>query len=219
MTPDYEKAATKAAETLIKHNVCTAPVDPLPILKRTPGVLVMSFEEMSKKTNIDRKDIIDMVGCENQDAITTVYLDGERIRYVVAYNRLLSSRIIERALARELAHILLGHDGTRPESVRQEEAKCFAHHLLCPRPLIHAIHASGIRLTTEVVGNITGFGDHCLSCMRKHPPIHVSVELNRAVRDQFMPYILNFFDFQRNAMHTDGSALADLGNYMEGYEE
>lgn len=216
---DFEKAATKAAETLIQYNICTAPVDPLPILKRTPGVLVMSFEEVAKKTNIDRKDVIEMVGCENQDAVTTVYLDGDRIRYVVAYNRLLASRIIDRALARELGHILLGHDGTRPESVRQEEAKCFAHHLLCPRPLIHSLQENGIRLTTEVIGNITGFGDYCLSCMREQPPVHVSAELNRKIREQFQPYILNFSDFQRHAMHTDESALADLGNYMEGYEE
>jgi len=219
MTPDYERAAIKATETLINHYIGTAPIDPLPILKKTPGVLVLSFEEMSKKANIDRKEIISMVGCENQDAVTTVYLDGEKVRYVVAYNRLLSSRIIDRALARELGHILLGHDGTRPESVRQEEAKCFAHHLLCPRPLIHSIQASGLRLTMEVFGNITGFGEHCLSCIRKQPPVHVSAELNRAVRDKFRDYIFNFFDFQRHAMHTDGSALADLGNYMEGYEE
>ena len=219
MKPDYERAALKATETLIKHNVCTAPVDPLPILKKTPGVLVMTFEEMSHKTNINRKELLNMFGCENQDAVTTAYVNGDHIHYVVTYNKMMPSRIIDRALARELGHILLGHDGTRPEEVRNEEAKCFAHHLLCPRSLIHAVIATGIRLTVETVGNITGFYDHCLSCIRKQPGTSVPAELNRKVRDLFMPYIMNLFEFQRYASLKDGSAMADFGNYMEGYEE
>ena len=33
MTPDYQKAAIKAMETLIQYQIGTAPIDPLPILK------------------------------------------------------------------------------------------------------------------------------------------------------------------------------------------
>ena len=219
MTPDYERAAIKATETLIQHKIGTAPVDPLPILKKTPGVLVFTFKEMSDRTNIDRKDILNQIGCENQDAVTTVFLAGEKKRYVVTYNQMLSTGIVSRALARELGHIVLGHDGSRPEEARNEEAKCFAHHLLCPRPLLHSIQASGIRLTVETIANLTGFYDHCLSCIRKQPGVHVPAELNRQVRDQFMPYIMNLFEYQRYASLKDGSALADLGPYMEGYEE
>lgn len=219
MTPDYQKAAIKATETLIKYKIGTAPIDPLPILKRTPGVLVMTFDEMSNKTNIDRKEILDTLGCKNQDAVTTVFVHDEGLRYVVTYNRLLSSRVVDRALARELGHIVLGHDGTRPEEVRNEEAKAFAHHLLCPRALIHSLQATGIRLTVEAVGNITGFYDYCLSCIRKQPGISVPADLNRQVRDQFMPYIVNLFEYQKYASIWDGSALADFGQYMEGYEE
>ena len=219
MTPDYTTAAIKATETLIQHKVCTAPIDPLPILKSTPGVLVMTFEEMSEKSNIKRKDVLNMFGCENQDAVTTLYINNEKLTYIVTYNKMLPSRVIDRALARELGHIILGHDGTKPEEVRQEEAKCFAHHLLCPPALIYSIKATGIRLTTEAVGNITGFYDHCLSCIRKQPPVRIPAELNRKVRDNFVPYIMNLFEYQKYAMLRDGSALADFGNYMEGYEE
>ena len=219
MTPDYDRSAIKATETLIKYGVSSAPVDPLPILKRTPGVLVLSFEEMSIMARVGRKDLLDMFGCENQDAVTTAYINGNSIHYVVTYNRLLSSRIIDRALARELGHIILGHDGTRPEDVRQEEAKCFAHHLLCPRPLIHAIQESNIRLSVEMLGNITGFYDHCLSCIRNQPTAHVPADLNRQVRENFSQYISNLCEFQRYASLSDSSPLADFGPYMEGYEE
>ena len=219
MTPDYERAAIRATETLIEHQIGTAPIDPLPILKKTPGVIVLSFEEMSKKTNIDRKQILDTFGCSNQDAVTTVFVDGDELKYVVAYNRMLSTGIIGRALARELGHILLGHDGSRPEEVRNEEAKAFAHHLLCPRPLIHLIQATNIRLTVEMLGNVTGFYDHCVSCIRKQPAVKVPPELNNLVSRQFMPYVLNLVDYQRYASLHDGSALADLGAYMDYYEE
>ena len=219
MTPDFEKAATKAAETLIKYNIGTAPVDPLPILKKTPGVLVMTFEEMSSQTNIDRKEILDKLGCSNQDALTTVFVNDEKLQYIVTYNRLLSAGIVSRALARELGHIVMGHDGTKTEEVRNAEAICFAHHLMCPRPLIHSLQAINIRLTTETVGNITGFYDYCLSCIRKQPGVKVPAELNKKVRDQFLPYIYNMLGYQRYASLKDGSALADFGSYMDYYEE
>ena len=219
MTPDYQKAAIKATETLIEHQIGTAPIDALPILKKTPGVLVLSFEEMSNKASMERKDVLDLFGCENQDAVTTVYVDGDQLRYVVAYNKLLSTQIVNRALARELGHILLCHDGTRPEEVRDEEAKCFAHHLLCPRPLIYSLQETGIRITVEVIGNITGFGDHCLSCIRQQPPVKIPADLNRKVREQFMKYAINYSEFARYASLKDESTLADLGSYMDGYEE
>ena len=219
MKPDYEHAAIKASETLIKHQIGTAPIDPLPLLKHTPGVLVFTFEEMANKNNVDRKEILDTLGCKNQDAVTTVFLDDDEPRYVVTYNRMLSFGMISRALARELGHIVLGHDGSKPENIRNEEAKAFAHHLLCPRPLIHSIQATGIKLTVETLGNVTGFYDYCLSCIRKQPSVKVPAELNRLVRDQFMPYVLNLFEYQRYASLKDGSALADLGNYMDDYEE
>ena len=219
MTPDYELAATKAVETLIRYGITSAPVDPLPILKKLPGVLVLTFEDMSKKARLERTDVMDLFGCANQDAVTTVFVNDGGLRYVVTYNRMLSSMIVDRALARELGHIILGHDGSKPEDVRNEEARCFAKHLLIPRPLIHTIQATGIRVTTEVMNNLTGCNDHCLACIRKLPPVHVSADLNLRVRDQFMPYIVNYFNFQRHAQQHDGSALADLGTYMDGYEE
>lgn len=219
MTPDYERAATKATETLIRFGISTTPIDPLPMLKKTPNVYVMTFSEMSEKTSVDRCDILKTLGHQNQDAITTVFNEGGERKYIVSYNMLLPSKYVDRALARELGHIVLDHDGSRPEDVRNEEAKCFAHHLLCPRALIHAIQATGIRFTVDMLGSVTGCYDFCLSCMRKLPPVHVPADLNRQLRDQLMPYLINLFEFQRYASLRDGSALADLGTYMEGYEE
>lgn len=219
MTPDYENAALKATETLIKHGISSAPISPLPILKKTPGVLVVSYETMSNDMGTERKCMIEIFGEKNQDAFTSVNINDDKHQYLVTYNQKLPFNLLQRAFARELGHIILGHNGSKPEKVRNEEAKCFAHHLLCPRPLIYSIAATGVRITTEVLGNLTGCYDYCLSCMRKQPGVHVPPELNRMVRDQFKDYIINFFEFQRYAERKDGSALADFGTYMEGYEE
>ena len=219
MKPDYQRAAIAAAETLVKFGINSAPVAPLPILKQLPGVLVVSYQDICNETGQDRQCVMSMFGEKNQDAFTSINIVDGKPQYLVTYNALLSVNICQRALARELGHIILGHDGSLPEDVRYEEAKCFANHLLCPRPLIHALQASGVRLTKEVLGNLTGCYDHCLSCMRKLPGTAVPAELNRKVRDQFMPYIKNFFEFQRFASRTDGSALADFGTFMEEYME
>ena len=219
MEPNYEKAATLAAVTLIDHGIKASPVSTLPILKRTPGVLAMSFTEISSLLGMDRKDLVPMFGRVNQDAVTFVDLVDGNPHYIVAYNQQLPFSLVQRALARELAHIVLKHDGSLPEEIRNEEARCFAHHLLAPRALIHTVQASGIRLTVEVLGNLTGCYDRCLYSMRKLPGVHIPPELNSTLRDNFMPYALNFFEFQHILALEDVSALADFGNYMEGYEE
>ena len=219
MNPDYQLAATKAAETLRDFRITSAPVDPLPILKKLPGVLVVSYESIANDMEMERKCVMSAFGDRNQDAFTSVHVKDGKPHYIVTYNQKLSFNLFQRGLARELGHIVLGHDGSKPEDVRNLEAKCFAHHLLCPRPLLYMIKESGLRLTTEMLGNLTGCYDYCLSCMRKQPAVHVPAEINRDVRKLFTPYFLNFFEYQRYARHKDGSAVADLGSYMEGYEE
>lgn len=218
MKPDYEKAAIKATETLIKYGISSAPVDPLPILKKMPGVLVVSFAEMSQSSGIDRKNLIAMFGDGNQDAITSVHNKDGKLVYLIAFNQRLPIYMIQRSLAREMGHIILQHDGSLPEDIRYEEAQCFAYHLICPRPLIYAVNESGIRFSTEVLGNMTGCYERCLSGMRKTPSTNVPAELNRQVKEQFKNYLENYLDYL-TFIKEDDSATADFGSYMKGYRE
>jgi len=219
MTPDYDLAAIKAMETLIKHNICTGPVDPLPIFKSTPGVLVLSFTEMSRKIGMDRDNLLTAFDTEQHDAVTSVHIEDGQLRYIVTYNQRLPLYLVQRALARELGHIVLGHDGSKPEDVRMAEAFCFAHHLLCPRPIIHAVKGSGMPFTVEVLGAMTGCYERCLQGMRKEPGAHVPAELNQKIHFQFADYINNFLDYESYLFTSDESALADFGTYMDNYEE
>ena len=219
MTPDYDRAATAAAEILIKYGICTAPVDPIPIFKKAPGFNVVTFTEMSRMVGVDRQDILSSLDASNRDAVSSVYLKNGKNHYLVAYNMRLPQYLVQRALAREMGHIVLGHDGTRPQEVRNAEALCFAHHLICPRALIHAIQESGTKITTEVLGNTTGCYERCLIGMRRDPATHVPAELNRKIRDQFADYLSDFLDFQSFLSQDDDSMIANFGTFMDGYEE
>ena len=218
-TPDYEKAAIKAAETLIKYNIRTAPVMPLPIFKQTPGVLVLSFAEMSDMLSVDRNSLVTMFGAENQDAVTSVHVADGKLKYLVSYNQRLPIYMVQRSLARELGHIVLQHDGSLPEDVRIAEAKCFSKHLLCPRAVIHALQTSGIPLTVEAVGVVTGCYERCMKSIRNLPGVHVPAELNKKIREQFSDYIDNFIEYQSILVQKDESQLADFGDFMVGYDE
>ena len=219
-TPDIDRAASKAAETLIEYDITAAPVAPLPILKKIPNVFVVSYTEMAEQTGLGRDDMLTMFGETNQDACTFVQDIGGDLHYFVAYNQRLPFYILQRGLARELGNIVLGHDGSLPEDVRLEEATFFARHLLCPRPLIRMLEESGIDLTLETVGNLTGCYERCMAGIRKTPGARVPAALNRKVRDQFSNYVHNFLNFHRIAgRFEDESALADFGSFMENYEE
>lgn len=219
MTPDYDRAATAAAEILIKYGISTAPVDPIPIFKRAPGFNVLTFTEMSKMIGMERDDLISSFEVESHDAVSSVYIKNGKQHYLVAYNMRLPSYLIQRALAREMGHIVLGHDGTLPVDIRNAEALCFAHHLICPRALIHAIQESGMKITTEVLGNTTGCYERCLIGMRREPATHVPPEMNRQIRAQFADYLSDFLDFQTYLSKEDDSMIANFGTFMDGYEE
>ena len=120
MKPDYQKAAARAKEVFQKYGTN----DPLEIIKKQGCVLVMSFLEMAAAIGVDRESLVTICGEDNQDAITTVQTCPKgNTRYLVTYNQQLDDWQIKKALARELGHIALGHDGSRSEEVREDEAR------------------------------------------------------------------------------------------------
>ena len=219
MTPDYESAALRATETLIRHQISAAPIEPLPMLKAIPGVFVVSFTEMAAGMDQDRESLLHQFGANHMDAVTYGQEINGQFLYFVAYNQRLPFYMLQRALAREMGHMLLGHDGSRPEAVREEEALCFARHLICPRPLIRAVMEAGVPMSIETVGNITGCYEQCLKGIRRTPGAHVPADLNRLLKEQFADYVKNLLAFQSVLPPDDSSAPADFGTYMDLYEE
>jgi hypothetical protein len=192
----------------------------MPILKNYPGVRVMSFTHMADAACIERGDLVPLF-CTNQDAVTFKLGMGiNDVNYVVVYNMRLPHEIICRGLARELGHIVLGHDGvTRPQDVRLAEAMCFAHHLLSPRPILRMIQESDMPLTLSAMTNTVGCSEECVEDMQTIPGAHVPKELNRQVRAQFARGIKEYIRFHLAAPRKDHSPLVDLGTFMDNYEE
>ena len=127
MIPNYELAAEKAKEIYLKYKTN----DPLEIIKDQPNSLILSFRDLSSTIGVDRDALIMVCGEDNQDAITTVHNENGNLRYLVVFNQTLQDYELKIAMARELGHIALHHDGSRSEKVRNEEALCFAYHLIC----------------------------------------------------------------------------------------
>ena len=218
-TPNLERAATAASETLIKYHVTSAPVAPLRLVKSIPGVIVLSFTELASGIGMERRDLLDQYGGMGKDAFTLVKEVGGKLRYFVGYNMLLPDYLLQRAIAREMGHIVLQHDGSRPEGVRMAEAMFYARHLLCPRPLIRAIQDADIPITVETLGLITGCYERCLVGLQASHGVRVAPELNRIIREQFSAYVQNFTDCRAILTANDGSPLVNFGSYMDNYEE
>lgn len=220
MKPDYDRAAIAAMKILIQHNITETPIVTMPILKNYPGVRVMSFTHMADEAGVDRADLVPLFGA-NQDAVTfRLEMGISDVNYVVVYNMRLPHEIICRALARELGHIVLGHDGvTRPREIRLAEAMCFAHHLLSPRPIMRMIQESEMPLTLSAMTNTVGCAEECIEDMQTIPGAHVPRELNRQVREQFSRGISEYIRFHLASPKKDHSPLVDLGTFMDGYEE
>lgn len=220
MVPDYDRAAIAAMEMLVNNNITETPIVTMPLIKSYHGVRVMSFAHMADEAGVDRDDLIPMFN-KNQDAATFhLNMEIEDVTYVVVYNLRLPHEIICRGLARELGHIVLGHDGvTRPKDVRLAEAMCFAHHLLCPRPIIRMIQESKMPLTLSAMTNTVGCSEECIEDMQSIPGAHVPKELNRKVRDLFARGIGEYIRFHLASPKKDKSPIVDLGTYMDNYEE
>lgn len=229
--PDYDRAATAAMQLLVDYHTAQlqadenhfaeTPINPMPILMSYPGVRVLPYAKMATDAGIDRKDLIYLFG--NQEA-ATFYLDPkvpglDDVDYVVAYNMYMPTEIMWRGVARELGHIALGHDGvTRENKARMAEAKCFAHHLISPRPLLYIMQKNG-PLTMNMLINTTGCSYECVEELQAIPGAFVPAELNREVRDFYSPHLLEYLNFYHSSTNKDKSPLVDLGTFMDGYEE
>ena len=217
--PDYDSAAIAAMQILIERKITETPINPLPILLDFQNVRVMPFTRMAQVAGMERKDLIPMFR-SNQDAALFHLAGMESVEYVIVYNMRLPIDIIYRGIARELGHIVLRHDGkTRHPDARMAEALCFAHHLLCPRPIIRLILDSGIPLTMDVLTETMGCSDVCVSDMQSIQGTHVPADLNREVRDLFAPRILEYISFHRASPMVDRSSIIDLGSYMDNYDD
>ena len=144
--------------------------------------------------------------------------DGQ-LRYIVAYNMRAPFYVLQYALACELGHIVMLHDGSKDNAVRAAEVECFANYFLFPRQLLRAGSDAGIPHTVGNIGRAMGCYEECVGTIKSTPGISVPKELNRIVKNQFAEYVKNYVEIQKAFSLIDNTPIADLGKYMENYEE
>jgi len=219
MTPDFQKAAIKAAEILVNSDVYKMPISAFHILKSLKNVQIVPFAEIASNINMDRDELIDTFGTESRAAVTSMRMVNGKKYWLVAYSQYMPTILVQRALARELGHIVLEHDGSRPVEVRMAEAYCFAHHLLTPRAVIKMLQESEYPLTVEMLSNVTGCNLQCAERMRKLPRVDVPADLNRKIRDKFSTGLKDLFRYQDILLPSGNTDIINLGTFMDGYIE
>lgn len=120
MTPNIDRAAEKAIETILRFDLDTRCPDPMAVLKLLPNVYLVSHDLPTQTIEA------------NQDAVTLVNSTSDGLQFIVIYNAKIDPFKLRFALARELAHVILEHDGSSPADVWSAESACFAYHFLCP---------------------------------------------------------------------------------------
>lgn len=217
-TLDCTTAATQAARALIKFDISRAPVYPHKVLQQSMLATMISFSDPKELDDIIRHTKLKAFRQANDLVMSTVYTTSEgNEHYIFAVNRDAPQGKNRLALAVELGHIYLGH--TKHSNVSQmHDAECFAIHFEFPRALIQLLKDRGFVFTTESFQRIFGDCEWCLDTIQNAAPVSVSPELNKMVKELFVPHVNLLEETGILSMPGYGEEL-DLSRYMEGYEE
>ena len=218
---DCTTAATQATRALIKFGISRTPIYPQHILQHSQYASVITFGSDSEYDEIVLNTKTFFSSRANDFFMTLPYINknGED-QYLFAMKRNAQIGKLKLSLAVELGHIYLGHTAMmRNGSRKQQEAECFATHLVFPRPVIQLLMDRGFVFTKRTFSRIFGDCEWCLDSILTAAPVTVSAELNRLLKEQFVPYIDTLEETGLLKIPTYNAPVLDLSRYMEGYEE
>ena len=98
-TPDYERAAIMALETLIRFDARNAPINPLPMLQALENVSLVSFTQMSDNIGVRRQDLMKTFRY-TPDAFSSVNVEDGKLQSV---KETLKIQLYEDGTLRDLA--------------------------------------------------------------------------------------------------------------------
>lgn len=145
--PDYARAAAMAARCLIRLQVKTLPVRPMEILRRCRNTVIYTYQQAAEHLNMDEFDFERRCAGAEAFTIRGKTQEGEAA-YVVCYRNGGHPGRLNFTLAHELGHMILDHKAD--DAADEEEANCFAQHLLCPEPALRQLEAEE-KLTAQRV--------------------------------------------------------------------
>lgn len=220
MTPDYDKAATLAAVTLIKLGVKDLPVFPENLIRMCRNVRLMSYAEYCAMQEVAAVDPA-ALHRPHPEALTHLFEfpDGSR-SWLTWYDiDMLRGDRWKFSLAHELGHIVLRHHGhSRAEEL---EANFFASHLLVPRALIAELMSRSLPLLEVTLRNLSNVSKACLWTLQQSRPATVLPEYNAILRQRMRPIV--DANLATGAIwptpHPSYNRVYTLNSYMKGYQE
>lgn len=216
---DCTTAATQASRALVKFGITRAPVYPHKVLQQSLLATMISFEDPEELDRIILNTKLTAFRKANDMVMSTIHNTSEgKQHYIFAVNRDAPLGKIRLALAVELGHIYLGHDRSKADVSKVHDAECFALHFEFPRALIKLLTERGYVFTKESFQRIFGDCEWCLNTLMNAEPVIVSPELNRMVKEQFVPHVDLLEETGILSMPVCGEEL-DLSRYMEGYAD
>ena len=217
---DCTTAATQAARALIKFGITKAPIYPHKVFQQTSMATMITFSNMSEIDKILLNSKLSAFVSSNNMVLSAVYPgENNKDQFLFAVKRDAPMGKIRLALAVELGHLYLGHRPRMAEQMRKrKEAECFAVHFEYPRALIRLLQEKEFVFTEESFQMIFGDCEWCLDSILQAEPVSVSPELNRMVKELFVPYV--------NILEETGvlgvpvwEKEMNLENYMAGYQD
>lgn len=207
---DCITAATQAMRALNKFKISRTPIYPQQIIQESAIATMVTFGD-------------ELMSYENETlpiAILSEHEINDKPHHVFRIERDAPIGRTSLTLAVELGNIYLGHSFDNMSDNAEQTAQCFAIHLLFPRPVIKLLQEHGFIFTEKTFSMVFGFCDWCIDGILNADPVSITPELNRLVKEQFVPYIetMDKLGLLHPRILEDEKEL-DLSRYMAGYEE
>lgn len=180
---DLPRAADMAARVLLRFRPAALPVDPLSILQACRNTHVYSLAAAADALTLSPGELEARLG--DAEAVTLCSALGDSFHYIVVYRRDGHPARLRFTLAHELGHRLLGHTGHDPAD--EQEADCFASHLLCPEPVLGALAGDGGAKAAECIATACYISYTCARVALNRPALPVDPDRAAALTELFAP--------------------------------
>lgn len=144
----FELATTLAYQCLLARNVRTLPVSPESMLRNCANTRLLTVEQAAEAMHQPLYRVERDLSVAEAWTYRLHGEDGQR-HYIVVVNRDVHPGRLNFNLAHELGHILMEHWGENQNE--EQEADCFAMHLLCPVPAVRQMMNADGRAWAEQV--------------------------------------------------------------------
>lgn len=171
--PDFSRAATMACRVLDEQRIDALPVNPLMLLRKCRDTQVMTVPEAAETLGLPEAEFEKRFGLP--EAMTFRMQSEGSFHYIVVYRPDGNPARLRFTLAHELGHRLLRHEGN--ERWEEQEADCFASHLLCPRPALELLARRFDPLSAEQAAAAFYVSVSCVRTVMLAEPVDVDESL------------------------------------------